>query len=137
MVQKAFYALLLEDIKENQEALYEPALVDQLRKGQFKFDGNAVKILQKSQFANEWKDKCERSLKLSKLLGNIYTGSLYNGLVSVLCDKAIDLSDKKVMLFSYGSGCAASMFFVHVKKGYQHHPLVLNSEFQGRLDRRV
>ena len=71
------------------------------------------------------------------MLGNIYTGSLYNGLISLLCDKTIDLSDKKVMLFSYGSGCAASMFFVHVKKGYQQHPLRLNAEFQERLDQRV
>ena len=49
------------------------------------------------------------------MLGNIYTGSLYNGLLSLICDTTIDLAGKKVMLFSYGSGCAASMFFVHVK----------------------
>jgi len=52
------------------------------------------------------------------MLGNIYTGSLYNGLITLLCDKDIDLSNKKVMLFSYGSGCAASMFFVRIKQGY-------------------
>lgn len=34
----------------------------------------------------EWVDKCERSLYLSKRLGNIYTGSLYNGLLSLICD---------------------------------------------------
>ena len=71
------------------------------------------------------------------MLGNIYTGSLYNGLHTLLCDKTIDLSGKKVMLFSYGSGCAASLFFVHVKEGYQQHPLVTKGEFQDRLDRRV
>jgi len=31
MVQKSFFALLLEDIRDNQEALYEPSLVNQLR----------------------------------------------------------------------------------------------------------
>ena len=71
------------------------------------------------------------------MLGNTYTGSLYNGLHTLLCDKTIDLSGKKVMLFSYGSGCAASLFFVHVKEGYQEHPVVTQAEFQDRLDRRV
>ena len=53
------------------------------------------------------------------MLGNIYTGSLYNGLITLICDKSIDLTSKRVMLFSYGSGCAASMFGVTVKQGYQ------------------
>ena len=52
------------------------------------------------------------------MLGNIYTGSLYNGLISLVADKSIDLTDKKIMLFSYGSGCAASMFVARVRKGY-------------------
>ena len=90
-----------------------------MKENDFKLDGKATKILQGSHYQGEWKDKCERSLLLAKMLGNIYTGSLYNGLVSLLCDDTIDLSNKKVMLFSYGSGCAASMFFVHVKPGYK------------------
>jgi hydroxymethylglutaryl-CoA synthase len=52
---------------------------------------------------------------LAKNLGNIYTGSLYNGLLSLICDDTIDLSGKKILMFSYGSGCAASMFCVHVR----------------------
>lgn len=63
-------------------------------------------------YGKEWKNKCERSLLLAKKLGNIYTGSLYNGLLTLICDETIDLKGKKVMLFSYGSGCAASMFFI-------------------------
>jgi hydroxymethylglutaryl-CoA synthase len=70
-------------------------------------------------FGQEWKNKCERSLLLAKKLGNIYTGSLYNGLLSLLCDESIDLKNKKVMLFSYGSGCAASMFFVRFVGDYK------------------
>ena len=41
------------------------------------------------------------------------------------------------MLFSYGSGCAASMFYVHVKHGYKTHPLFTHAEFQTRLDSRI
>lgn len=61
-----------------------------------------------------WKNKTERTLGLAKNLGNIYTGSLYNGLVTLLCDKAVDLKDRNIMMFSYGSGCAASMFMLKV-----------------------
>jgi hydroxymethylglutaryl-CoA synthase len=66
----------------------------------------------------EWVDKCERSLYLSKRLGNIYTGSLYNGLLSLICDPNISLQGKTIMMFSYGSGCAASMFVLRVTGDY-------------------
>ena len=71
------------------------------------------------QFSAQWEDQCERSLLLAKQLGNIYTGSLYNGLLSLICDESIDLTDKKVLMFSYGSGCAASMFVLHVNASYR------------------
>jgi hydroxymethylglutaryl-CoA synthase len=45
-------------------------------------------------------------------LGNIYTGSLYTGLLALVCDPEVDVSGKTVMMFSYGSGCAASMYTV-------------------------
>lgn len=117
MVQKSFYAMLLEDVKAN-ESLYAPEFVNQLRENNFKFDNKTNKVLQK-EFGPEWKDKCERSLYLAKMLGNIYTGSLYNGLITLLCDQRIDLSGKNILMFSYGSGCAASMFFARVKPGYK------------------
>jgi hydroxymethylglutaryl-CoA synthase len=69
-------------------------------------------------FGKDWKDKCERSLYLCKMLGNIYTGSLKNGLLTLIADKSIDLKDKKIMMFSYGSGCAASMFLMRVVGDY-------------------
>lgn len=69
-------------------------------------------------FGKDWKDKCERSLRLAKNLGNIYTGSLYNGLLSLVCDESIDLRGKRIMMFSYGSGCAASLFMVRVIGNY-------------------
>lgn len=70
-------------------------------------------------FGHIWKDKCERSLLLAKQLGNIYTGSLYNGLISLVCDTSVDLQGKKILMFSYGSGCAASMFIIRVAGDYK------------------
>ena len=72
---------------------------------------------------------------LAKQLGNIYTGSLYNGLMTLIGDKSIDLKGKKVMMFSYGSGCAASMFWIKVVGCYKN--LQNAAEFQTRLDSRV
>ena len=43
------------------------------------------------------------------------------------------LSGKNVMLFSYGSGCAASMLLAHVKPGYKFSKLKVNGNFQDRL----
>ena len=70
------------------------------------------------QYGKDWKDKCERSLHLCKHLGNIYTGSLYNGLLTLIADKSVDLKNKSILMFSYGSGCAASLFVVRVVGDY-------------------
>lgn len=87
------------------------------------------------RFGADWQDKCERSLFLAKELGNIYTGSLYNGLLSLVCDDTIDLTGKKVLMFSYGSGCAASMFVLRVNAGYRNIQRL--SDFRPRLASRV
>jgi hydroxymethylglutaryl-CoA synthase len=39
------------------------------------------------------------------------------------------------MMFSYGSGCAASMFELKVRGDYSH--IQKNCHFQDRLDKRV
>ena len=97
---------------------YPAELVEKLAASNFANDKTTTDLLMK-HYKSEWQDKCERSLYLAKRLGNIYTGSLYNGLLSLICDKAIDLSGKKVLMFSYGSGCAASMFILHFKDQYK------------------
>ena len=118
MVQKSFLSLLLADIEENYKEVekggqlrYEQGLLDQLASKKFANDRDTNNLIMK-HFKKDWQDKCERSLYLAKRLGNIYTGSLYNGLLSLVCDTSIDLTGKQVLMFSYGSGCAASMFIL-------------------------
>jgi hydroxymethylglutaryl-CoA synthase len=53
---------------------------------------------------------------LNLMLGNLYCGSLYAGLLSLLHSKGDALLDKRVMLFSYGSGLAATMFTLLVNQ---------------------
>ncbi len=50
------------------------------------------------------------SLRLPSQVGNIYTGSLYLALASLLEAEAGDLEGKRIGLFSYGSGCCAEHF---------------------------
>ena len=90
-----------------------------MQNNQFKNDATSTKILTK-HFEADWRDKGEIALSLSKQLGNIYTGSLYLGLLSLVCNDSIDLTNKRVLMFSYGSGCAASMFFLRFNEGYKN-----------------
>ena len=94
----------------------------------------------------DWMNKCERTLYLAKNLGNIYTGSLYNGLLSLLNSgmpseqggEGLDLRGRRVMLFSYGSGCAASMFVIRVSNdGWAYRNVIGRSLFKQRLESRV
>lgn len=52
----------------------------------------------------------EPSLDLPARIGNIYTGSLYLALASLLNAEARELEGKRIGLFSYGSGCCAEFF---------------------------
>lgn len=55
----------------------------------------------------------EPSLKLNRITGNIYNGSLYLALVSIVKHHQDDaLLGKKVLMYSYGSGTCASVFYL-------------------------
>jgi hydroxymethylglutaryl-CoA synthase len=59
------------------------------------------------------------SLALPKLVGNIYTGSLYLALASALSESPNALDDQEIALFSYGSGSCAEFFSGKVRSGAQ------------------
>ncbi|MDQ3032710.1 MAG: hydroxymethylglutaryl-CoA synthase [Myxococcota bacterium] len=50
------------------------------------------------------------SLRFSAEIGNVYTGSLYLALASMLDAEADVLEGERIGLFSYGSGCCAELF---------------------------
>ena len=58
----------------------------------------------------------EQSLQFPAQIGNVYTGSLYLALASLLSKDARELTGKRVGLFSYGSGCVAEFFAGRVGK---------------------
>lgn len=59
--------------------------------------------------------RTDPSLMLAREIGNMYTASLYSCLISyLLSDKIENLVNKRILLFSYGSGLAASMFSARI-----------------------
>jgi hydroxymethylglutaryl-CoA synthase len=62
----------------------------------------------------------ERIKHFGKAVGNIYNGSLYLSLLSVLTQDPSDLSHQTIGMFSYGSGAIAEFFDLTIQPGYQN-----------------
>ncbi|KNC85610.1 hydroxymethylglutaryl-CoA synthase [Sphaeroforma arctica JP610] len=64
---------------------------------------------------SDYESKVVPSLLLNQQLGNSYTGSLYMSLASLLSQKSsAELQQKRINMFSYGSGMAATLFSLKV-----------------------
>ncbi|XP_005112064.1 hydroxymethylglutaryl-CoA synthase 1 [Aplysia californica] len=115
LVQKSFARLLLNDFLRDPnpdfqgrynglEAFREIKLEDTY------FDRSvegAVVTASKSLFEG----KTKPSLLVANQVGNMYTPSLYGGLASFIASHTLDsIAGKRVVLFSYGSGLASTMF---------------------------
>ena len=64
-------------------------------------------------------DALETTKHVGKVAGNIYNGSLYLSLISVLLYAKEDLSDQNIGMFSYGSGAIGEFFELTLQKDYQ------------------
>lgn len=58
--------------------------------------------------------KVAPGITIPQQLGNMYTASLYAGLMSLVANEREKLAGKRLLMFSYGSGLAASMFSLKV-----------------------
>lgn len=65
--------------------------------------------------------KYEKSTIYSRQIGNLYTGSLYLGLISLLENEPALKAGDRIGLFSYGSGAVAEFFSGHLVENYQQH----------------
>lgn len=52
-------------------------------------------------------------------IGNLYTASLYLGLLSLLNNCKDDLSGHTIGMFSYGSGSECELFSINISNGYK------------------
>lgn len=94
------------------------------------------KIMDKSLTAEKKAQLLENfdaSISYSSQVGNIYTGSLYLGFLSLL-ENSTDLNaGDKIGFFSYGSGAVSEIFSGQLVEGYQDQ---LKDKRQQDLDRR-
>lgn len=84
---------------------------------------------------DSYKEKVLPSLGLGLQLGNSYCGSLYAGLQSLVDSKRGDLLNKRVAMFSYGSGLAATLFSLRVNK--DPTAIAEHADIQSRLAART
>lgn len=119
LVQKSFARLALNDFiqtpQETRSSLF-PGLDTfnnvKLEKTYFDRDVEKAFLAQSKDFFIE---KTKPSLLLASEIGNMYTASLYGGLVSLLINKNLSqLAGNKIGLFSYGSGLAATFYSITV-----------------------
>lgn len=76
----------------------------------------------------------EPSVSYNKQVGNIYTGSLYLSLLSLLEQGPLLEDNARIGLFSYGSGAVGEFFSGIVKPGYKEH--MLKEEHEALLNNR-
>ena len=89
----------------------------------------------RQDFYNEtFQTKVEPGLLGAREVGNIYTGSVYMGMASLLETERNRVDGKRVGVFSYGSGCGAEFFVCQMKTGI--HKIVEGIGFQEQLNRR-
>ena len=80
------------------------------------------KIMDKSlpqEQQDQLKENFEKSILYSQKVGNIYTGSLFLGLLSLLENSDKLKAGDKIALFSYGSGAVAEIFSVSLVPSYE------------------
>jgi len=65
----------------------------------------------------ELTDHYQKSIKFSRAVGNLYTGSLYLGLLSYLVNGA--QAGEKMLLFSYGSGAVGELYSGEIQPGFE------------------
>lgn len=85
-------------------------------------------------FSETFTRKVEPGLLGAREVGNIYTGSVYMGLVSLLETEGEKVEGKRVGVFSYGSGCGAEFFLCQIKTGIGE--IIKGLRFKEQLERR-
>ena len=112
LVQKSFARLMFNDFLKHPD---DPKYDRVQRFRDYTLEGTYMDKEVETEFMTlskeEFRIKVAPGLLLAKELGNIYCGSVYACLASLLCEKpAENLIDRRIGVFSYGSGLASSLF---------------------------
>lgn len=134
LVNKSFGRYLLGDVKRN-PAKYAPALAQHASAiAPAIYDNEIVNAFTKAtekQFAKV----VGPSTLASRRIGNMYTASVYGNLLTLLNLPSDELQAKRILVFSYGSGLAASLFSLRVVGSTD--AIRRATQIQARLDART
>ncbi|KAI8871411.1 hydroxymethylglutaryl-CoA synthase [Ramicandelaber brevisporus] len=137
-VAKGFSRMTYHDFVRNPSAAEFASVAEQF-KGISDDDSYTNKDLERAFIGlgkAEYKNKIEPSLLAAKNIGNMYCASVYFGLASLLATVSAEtLHGKRVGMFSYGSGCAATMFSIRVVGSTA--TIAEKMDLQNRLDARI
>jgi len=100
-----------------------------------KMGTKALRSIQDSVSEEKYSELTEHyqaSIKYSKEVGNLYTGSLYLGLLSYLANAGQE--GEQLLMFSYGSGAVGELFSGEIQKGFGD--VINKSALQNILDNR-
>ncbi|KAJ7296436.1 hypothetical protein O6H91_Y123600 [Diphasiastrum complanatum] len=135
LVQKSFARLVFEDFSRNKsfvdEAVAETFHHFSKLSLEESYTNRDLEKASQQVAKSQYNEKVIPGTLIPKQIGNTYTVSLYAGLASLIHNKADSLVGKRILMFSYGSGLASSMFTVCAEQGL--HPFNL-SGIQEKLD---
>ncbi|XP_018562160.1 hydroxymethylglutaryl-CoA synthase 1 [Anoplophora glabripennis] len=119
LVQKSLARLVLNDYVRTTKEQRTQKFSELIKFNNIKLEDSYFDRDVEKAFLNYSKEifdkKTSPSLLIASQVGNMYTPSLYGGLVSLLINKKVsELAGKKIAMFSYGSGLAASFFSITV-----------------------
>ncbi|XP_042498630.1 hydroxymethylglutaryl-CoA synthase-like [Macadamia integrifolia] len=129
LVQKSFARLYFNDFLRNASSIEEVAKEKlapfSALSGDESYQSRDLEKVSQQVAKHLYDTKVQPTTLLSKQAGNMYTGSLYASFASLIHNKHSSLVDKRVIMFSYGSGLAATMFSLQLRGG--QHPFTLSN----------
>jgi len=85
----------------------------------------------------QYDEKVGPTTMLPKELGNMYCASLYAGLATLVHNKASSLDGKRILMFSYGSGLASSLFSCKFVDGQKLTEIAKKMDIAAKLESRI
>lgn len=83
---------------------------------------------------NRLSDRFQEAIIYNKVVGNIYTGSIFLSLLSLLENSQALTCGDQVLFYSYGSGAVCEIFSGYLVEGYKNH---LQSDRLEKLNQRT
>jgi len=143
LVQKSLARLSLNDylaLSEESKALKFPELekMKSVKLEDSYFDRDVEKAFM-AHSLKTFEAKTKPSLMIATNVGNMYTPSVYGGLVSHMISQPIqNLAGQSIALFSYGSGMASSFFSIRISDDCsEDSPLCKFSKVLGDVKQRL